>query len=196
MEKCIYCLGDSNTYGYDPRSPFGDRYEAPWPELLGKALFCRIFCDGLNGRSTADVILGYDLLKDRLLRQQPDLLILLLGSNDILMDGLTDPAAISSRMEELLKKIRSECAGLPILLLSPPPIRIPGPWMDTIISLSRFYENLAQKYHTDFLNLLNLSLPLSYDGVHLTEEGHRQLAEILSLLLKKGTPFHNAEISP
>ena len=185
MEKCIYCLGDSNTYGYDPRSPFGDRYEAPWPELLGKALSCRIFRDGRNGRSIADVILGYDLLKDSLLRQQPELLILLLGSNDILMDGMTDPRNVSSRMEALLKKLRRDFTGLPILLLSPPPIRIPGPWMDTVTSLSFFYESLSQRYDTEFLNLMSLSLPLSYDGVHLTEDGHGQLAGILSKLLKK-----------
>ena len=30
----IICLGDSNTYGYDPRGYFGGRYDHPWPELL------------------------------------------------------------------------------------------------------------------------------------------------------------------
>ena len=26
MTRTLFCLGDSNTYGYDPRSFFGDRY--------------------------------------------------------------------------------------------------------------------------------------------------------------------------
>lgn len=32
------CFGDSNTYGYDPRGYFGDRYGAEdrWPDLLAK----------------------------------------------------------------------------------------------------------------------------------------------------------------
>ena len=36
MERRIFCFGDSNTYGYDPREPLGGRYpaDARWPELL------------------------------------------------------------------------------------------------------------------------------------------------------------------
>ena len=184
MEKCIYCLGDSNTYGFDPRSPFGDRYDFPWPEALGKKLNCRIFNDGINGRSTADVLFQYDLLRDSIFRQQPDLLIILLGSNDILMDGITDAAALGNRMDCLLQKIRKDFERLPVLLLSPPSIRIPGPFMDTVSGLSDFYQVLSQKYGTDFLSLTKLSLPLSHDGVHLTEAGHEQLAEILASLAK------------
>lgn len=185
MDKCVYCLGDSNTYGYDPRSPFGDRYDAPWPELLGEMLCCRIFNDGINGRSIADVIFRYDLLRDSLLRQKPDLLILFLGSNDILMDGMTDAAAIQNRMERLLVKLRADFKNLPVFLLSPPAIRIPGPFMDTVSGLSDFYQVLSQKYGTDFLSLTKLSLPLSHDGVHLTEDGHKQLAELVVSLIKK-----------
>ena len=32
----VICYGDSNAYGYDPRSYFGSRYEEPWPELLAR----------------------------------------------------------------------------------------------------------------------------------------------------------------
>lgn len=33
----ILCIGDSNTYGYDPRSFFGDRYpeDVRWTDNLG-----------------------------------------------------------------------------------------------------------------------------------------------------------------
>ena len=185
MEKCIYCLGDSNTYGFDPRSPFGDRYDFPWPEALGKALGCRIFNDGVNGRSIADVLFQYDLLKEGIFRQRPDLMIILLGSNDILMDGMTDASAIGNRMDCLLQKLRKDFEVLPILLLSPPSIRIPGPYMDTVSGLAGFYRALSQKYSTEFLSLIHLSLPLSHDGVHLTEGGHTQLAEILASLIKE-----------
>ena len=185
MEKCIYCLGDSNTYGFDPRSPFGDRYDLPWPEALGTALSCRVFNDGVNGRSIADVIFQYDLLKMSLLRQRPKLLIILLGSNDILMDGMTDASAIGNRMDCLLGKLRKDFEDLPIFLLAPPSIRIPGPYMDTVSGLSDFYQALAKKYDTGFLSLRKLSLSLSHDGVHLTEDGHTQLAEVLASLVKK-----------
>ena len=32
----VICFGDSNTYGYDPRGPFGSRYDRPWPDLLAE----------------------------------------------------------------------------------------------------------------------------------------------------------------
>ena len=34
----ILCIGDSNTYGYDPRSYLGDRYpaEVRWTDRLNK----------------------------------------------------------------------------------------------------------------------------------------------------------------
>ena len=185
MKKCIYCLGDSNTYGFDPRSPFGDRYDWPWPEAMGKALDCRVFNDGVNGRSIGHVIFRYDLLRDSLLRQQPDLLIILLGSNDILMDDITDASAIGARMDCLLACLRKDFEALPILLLSPPSIRIPGPFMDTVSGLSEFYQTLSLQYGTEFLRLHTLPLSLAHDGVHLTEDAHRQLAEILASPAKK-----------
>jgi len=59
--KRILCFGDSNTYGYDPRSFFGDRYDAQnrWTDLLsvatGRAVFnavpCR--CCAFDGVDTA-----------------------------------------------------------------------------------------------------------------------------------------------
>ena len=30
----VLCFGDSNTYGYDPRSFFGGRYPGRWTDLL------------------------------------------------------------------------------------------------------------------------------------------------------------------
>ena len=47
----ILCIGDSNTYGYDPRSYFGDRYpeDIRWTGLLRKAGYEFINC-GQNGR--------------------------------------------------------------------------------------------------------------------------------------------------
>ena len=32
----LICFGDSNTYGYDPRSFFGGRYPGRWTDLLAE----------------------------------------------------------------------------------------------------------------------------------------------------------------
>ena len=36
----VLCYGDSNTYGYDPRGFFGDRYpaECRWVDILARKL--------------------------------------------------------------------------------------------------------------------------------------------------------------
>ena len=44
----ILCIGDSNTYGYDPRSYLGDRYpaEVRWTDRLEN---CEVINCGVNG---------------------------------------------------------------------------------------------------------------------------------------------------
>ena len=48
----LFCFGDSNTYGYDPRSPLGERYPAAyrWVDLLAEKLDCSVVNAGENGR--------------------------------------------------------------------------------------------------------------------------------------------------
>ena len=177
MEKTIYCLGDSNTFGYDPRSPWGEPYGRPWCSILAEGIPCRVCNDGINGRRILDVCRSYDFLAESIKKQQPDLLILLLGSNDILMEDLPDPGCIADRMEHLLQMLTEDFPHLRLFLLSPPGIRIPGPWRDAAAALSGYYESLAHRYGAGFLNLAGL--PLSCDGVHLTEKGHDLLARML-----------------
>ena len=49
----ILCFGDSNTYGYDPRSYFGGQYSAKhrWVDLLAQKLDCKAVNAGrMDGR--------------------------------------------------------------------------------------------------------------------------------------------------
>ena len=48
----VICYGDSNTYGYDPRSYIGGRYPAsnPWVDLLAEKTGWEVMNRGLNGR--------------------------------------------------------------------------------------------------------------------------------------------------
>ena len=53
----ILCFGDSNTYGYDPRGFYGDRYEAEnrWVDLLGTLTGHEVINAGTNGREIPHV---------------------------------------------------------------------------------------------------------------------------------------------
>ena len=52
MQHRVLCFGDSNTYGYDPRSCLGGRYpeSVRWTGLL-KARGWEIINEGENGRA-------------------------------------------------------------------------------------------------------------------------------------------------
>ena len=48
----VICFGDSNTYGYDPRTWLGDRYapDSRWVDLLAAETGWTVYNMGENGR--------------------------------------------------------------------------------------------------------------------------------------------------
>lgn len=163
----IICFGDSNTYGYDPRGFFGGRYDAPWPEILAGLLGCDLINRGENGREIP--IRAVDFPHDA------DLLVVMLGTNDLLQG--TSPEAVCQRMEKFLKAQDPER----VLLMAPPHLKL-GAWVvgqrliEDSKALSAGYQSLAKHLGVRFIDAGAWSLPLCYDGVHLTEDGHRLLA--------------------
>ena len=51
--KTVICFGDSNTYGYDPRSYLGGRYgpDSRWVDLLAARTGWDVRNQGQNGRT-------------------------------------------------------------------------------------------------------------------------------------------------
>ena len=74
----VICFGDSNTYGYDPRSYFGGRYDADsrWVDILAAETGWEIRNMGQNGKEIP--LIAPDFPTDT------DLLIVMLGTNDLL----------------------------------------------------------------------------------------------------------------
>ena len=173
----IICFGDSNTWGYDSRGYWGGRYNHPWPEILAQKMDCWVINQGENGREIP--IGAVDLSADA------DLLILMLGTNDLLQGA--SPEVVRDRMEQLLKSLNQES----ILLIAPPPMKF-GAWVpnqsliDNSKSLAKHYQILAKHLSVRYVDSGQWNVPLAYDGVHLTEEGHRVFAEGLIDYLNKG----------
>ena len=73
----VICFGDSNTYGYDPRSYLGGRYDADsrWVDILAEETGWTVCNLGENGR---EIPASPDFPADT------DLLIVMLGTNDLL----------------------------------------------------------------------------------------------------------------
>ena len=116
-----------------------------------------------------------------------DLLTVMLGSNDLLM-GLSAKETAAS-MEKLLSCLIPEQTAGRILLLSPPVFR-PGVWVEgpEQIEKSRqlggLYGELAGQLGTLFADTAGWEIPLAFDGVHFTAEGHVRFAQHMEELLR------------
>lgn len=177
----VICFGDSNTAGFDPRDPLGGEYGQCWCSLLAEATGFTVLNLGENGR----MIPRREFEFDQFFRFLPgsreeDTLILLLGTNDILMGR--SPETVAADMETLLKRLKKDWPELRVILLSPPPVGIPGYSMDSVAGR---YEKLAAELGIEYADTQRWDLPLAFDGVHLSEAGHRRFAEHVTQILNQ-----------
>lgn len=179
--RTLICYGDSNTYGYDPRGFGGGRYEAKdrWCDILAAQTGCTVINLGENGRTLPEDSWDYMIL-DRCLRQHEnaDALIVMLGSNDVLLRFCPNVEEIGQKAEALLAYVRGKYPELKILLLAPPSVDI-AEYAPLMRQLAKIYSGLAEKYGVGFANPQQWGLPLAYDGVHLTEAAHHIFAQKL-----------------
>jgi len=196
----VLCYGDSNTYGYDPRT--GGRYpqDARWTTLLGEMLGERyeVIAEGLNGRTTA-----YDrpgaAWKNGIssfiaclgTHKPVDYLIIMLGTNDC-NEGLGLTAEqIAGGMETLVRIAEEEAPAIqgyvPEIIVAAPPA-IQGDFEQSPFAyelspesvqksrdIGPLYREIAEKHGVRFADATQ-GIEVSYDCEHLTEEGHRQIA--------------------
>lgn len=186
----ILCFGDSNTYGYDPRSYLADRYPAEdrWVDILAKQTGWEVINAGTNGREIPRNPCDFRLFSEC---APVDLFLVMLGTNDLLQgDSASETAA---RMEIFLNQLLHHCKN--ILLVAPPPMKR-GAWVPSdeltaeSIRLAEEYHTLAQRLNIPFVDTSNWNIELAFDGVHFTEEGHRRFAERLTEYLTKGLRKH------
>lgn len=176
----ILCIGDSNTYGYDPRSYLGDRYpaEVRWTDRLYG--FDVINC-GVNGMTVPREHSRYISL---IRINEPDLIIVMLGTND-LFRGLS-AEQIADRMERFISPIID--MGKPVLLISPPVLQY-GEWVldddlvDESQDLGGMYRELAERKGCLFADSGEWDIEMTFDGVHFSPEGHAVFAQKLQEVL-------------
>ena len=171
MRMNVICFGDSNTYGYDPRGYFGGRYNADsrWVDILVAKTGWTVCNMGQNKEFPADT----------------DLLIVMLGTNDLLQGK--GPKQIIEKSERFLSGISLDRSK--ILLIAPPPMTL-GAWVpstqfvDNSRTFAQLCQALAEQLGIRFADAGKWEIPLAYDGVHFTEQGHRAFAARLLEELK------------
>lgn len=199
MCRRLLCYGDSNTYGYDPRSYLGGRYpeSVRWTALL-RGYGWDVINRGENGRCIPRGDGEIKAAVQSLCREEADILTVMLGSNDLLQPSCPSAKECAVRMERFLAALLHADGwekSREILLIAPPPMAL-GTWVQdekTIAAsrrLAECYENTAQLLGIGFADAGGWGVDLAYDGVHFSETGHLAFAkgiqQTLSALLPKG----------
>jgi len=209
MKKHIVCLGDSNTHGYcaDPNdcADHGDRFneEERWPCLLQKHLGEEylVLEEGLSGRTTVfsdplhESMAALDVIYSILMsHERVDLLIVMLGTNDVKERLGMNPACVAIGLERLLLKAMSVPAwrnNTPnILVVCPPhigeglhdePMGKGCPEKSRV--LAKYYKPKCDALGVHFLDAEGIAEFNQVDFMHLTRKGHANLAEALGELV-------------
>ena len=167
----VICFGDSNTYGYDPRGYFGGRYGADcrWVDILAAETGWTISNMGQNGREIPSAAPAFPA--------DTDLLIVMLGTNDLLQG--CGPTQAAERLARFLSGVSLDLSKL--LLIAPPPMTL-GEWVpnqqfiDDSHTFAKCCQTLAEQLGIRFADAGKWDISLAYDGVHFTEQGHKNFA--------------------
>lgn len=178
----ILCIGDSNTFGFDPRSFIGERYpeDVRWTERIrGNEMINW----GINGITIPG---DHSVYTDLVRRKDPDLVIVMLGTNDILEGAGAE--ATSHRMSDFLDSLTE--TGKKIMLISPPPMQYgeavqSSDLIEESVKLGELYGELAESKGCLFADAGEWGIELAFDGVHFSPAGHTAFAEKLSEVLEK-----------
>lgn len=206
----ILCYGDSNTWGYisgsdHQRYNSNERWTGILSELLGDNFV--VIEEGLNSRTLISDDLrvgkegknGYEYLIPCLDSHDPiDLVILMLGTNELKYVYNKSAEQIGCILEKYFVKTilnrKSQMSNKypKLLVVAPPVINESTDYckngdkylMSTKKSkdLNVIYKKIAQEYNCYFLD--NHLLEVGIDGVHLTKDSHKLLAELLNNMIK------------
>ena len=208
-ERVLVCFGDSNTHGSPPWSGEpAPRYgpDVRWPGVLAAALgpSWRLHEEGLPGRTTVhpDPVEGGHLsglaaLPVVLGTHSPiDVLVIMLGTNDLKARFAVGPTDIAIAVETLVLSGRGFCTatGRPVprtLLLAPPPLtEVDGleeqfaGGVEKSRRLAPVLRATAERLGVDFLDAGEHVRTSAVDGVHLDPDAHRVLGEAVAAAVR------------
>lgn len=210
----ILCIGDSNTWGYNPEN--GWRHENRWTKVLQRLMpENEIVEEGMNGRTLLSVdpfmqercgIVGLKIL---LMSHKPvDIVVVMLGTNELKTSFECTAEYVAKGIEEFIKVIRDKDMWdrfpVPKLLVVSPVLickelliygDVFGGFDEKSVKESeRMAEKMSEvcaKYSVDFMNAADYAKASPMDNIHIDEENHGKLAvaifEKLSDMIKKDT---------
>ena len=200
IQKKIVFYGDSNTWGYDPRGFFGDRYpeEKVWTGIVAGELerdipgAYEVVNQGMNGRELPHC--DYDYRHLELIMKglsDRDLFVMMLGTNDIILTARPDADHAIRRMEVFLSWFTGKLTEKPELLILSSPYIDPEETGDPVFELlsaetarmNEGFRTLCEQFGVRFADTAAWDIDFACDYIHFSEEGHQTFArQLLSVL--------------
>jgi lysophospholipase L1-like esterase len=204
--KTVLCYGDSNTWGYDPVTQ--DRFppDTRWPGVLRQELGegYLVIEEGLNGRTTVwdDPIEGYKNGREYLIpcletHHPLDLVVLLLGTNDLKMRFSVSAGDIANGAGVLVDAIHKSAAGPrgaapQVLLLAPPPVAKLTDFAEMLegaeaksIRFAQHYRRVAAERGCAFLDTSTVIVSSDLDGIHFEASQHQKLGRAVAACVRQ-----------
>lgn len=198
--KEILCFGDSNTYGLVPGEKRRYAYDERWTGILSERLgnqfhvteeglcgrttvFEDFFREGRKASKTLPVILES--------HSDTNLIVLMLGTNDMKTCFKTNEKIISFGIEKLLGQIRNFNPEIKILLVSPILLG-EKVWQENYdpefdeqsVKISKQlkaeYERVSKEWKTEFLSASDYAVPSEIDQEHMDIKNHKLFAEAVT----------------
>lgn len=196
----VMCFGDSNTYGTPPIVDLAkhERFDRAtrWPCRMGQMAGVDVLEEGLPGRTTMfdDPLMGAHRngqvgLKIALESHGPiDLLVIMLGTNDVKARFTALPQQVQGGMASLLdiaqhQIMQDRHGGFKILIIAPPSVLEQGPIAHEFFGaaarsrgLAALYADLVRARDVHFLDAGQHMAVSPVDGVHFDAGAHAELA--------------------
>lgn len=197
----VLCFGDSNTWGYMPggrRLPVARHWYGVMASLLRG--WADVIGDGVNGRTTnlgdplRTQVNGAGMLPWALERHAPlDLIVLMLGTNDLQAQYDRGAGQVARGLEELVLIVHGSgggrAGGAPrLLLLVPPAIDRPCAGLDEVFigaeaksrRLPAAVRDLGRRQGCEVLDISGAVSGHAGDGIHLDARDHRILGRMVA----------------
>ena len=201
----ILCFGDSNTYGSAPLAELGvvRRYKRArrWPWVMARALGAgwHVIEEGHPGRTTVrdDPLVGEHrngarVLPSMLESHKPDLLVVMLGTNDLKAQFAMTAQDVALGAGRLVDMAQGSGFVGQILLIAPVLVEERGCLAEMFTSaaakscaMGAHFAQVAQMRGVAFLDAAEHVAPDPLDGVHLSAASHEVLGLAVAAKLQE-----------
>lgn len=213
MKKIILAYGDSNTYGYIPKTQGRYNSLSRWTGILHELLKdYTVIEEGCNNRTgfynnAAGYMQSGNLYIEECLKKHPapDIFILAVGTNDLQKLYDFNIKFFENGLMSYIEKIKEKNNNVRIILI--PPVKITKDILtsyfglmfdeksiENAIVIQDTYVNFARNNNIEFFDINEFAHPSKIDGLHYEAETHKIIANKLAEIITNPSYSSNQDL--